>query len=141
MPKKSYNTKQREFLIDFFKSCKNQCFTIEEVLKHAESNGINIGQTTIYRNLEKLVDEGIILRHSMPPLNGAYFQYVHDKKDEHEHYHLYCTHCGNVTHLTCEHFDELLAHIQREHKFNFDNQKTVFYGCCEKCADSLNKHE
>lgn len=135
MPKKAYHTKQRNFLVAFFKSNADRCFTIEEVFASAAERGSAIGQTTIYRNLEKLAAEGVLLKHAMPAGTGAYFQYLEHGHNANGHYHLLCTGCGSVTHLDCDCLNELLIHMQREHKFDFDRQKTVFYGHCEKCAE------
>jgi Fur family ferric uptake transcriptional regulator len=137
MTKRNYNTKQRDFLIAFFKSNAGRCFTIDEVLANAAASGDVIGQTTVYRNLETLAGEGVLLKHAMPSGSGAYFQYLAHGAREPEHYHLLCTQCGGVTHLDCDFLNKLFAHLRREHKFDFDKQKTVFYGHCEKCADGL----
>jgi Fur family ferric uptake transcriptional regulator len=133
MQVKNYNTKQRDFLVNFFKSNAGGCFTVEEVLTHAINSGSNIGQTTIYRNLEKLAGEGILIKYNMPNGSGAYFQYSDCKNDD-GHCHLLCTACGGITHLECDYVKKLSSHILEEHKFNFDRQKTVFYGLCEKCS-------
>jgi Fur family ferric uptake transcriptional regulator len=136
MIKKNYSTKQRDYLIDFFKSNANGCFTIEEILRNAASDGIKIGKTTVYRNLERLAGDGIILKYNISSGGGACFRYLTDRAGDAAHCHLYCIGCGSVTHLDCGHIGKLGEHIRSEHKFDFDKSRTVFYGRCHKCADS-----
>ncbi len=131
MNKKTYSTKQREFLLDFFMH-RDACFTVEEIVRHARDAGIAIGQTTVYRNLEKLTDEGVILKFALPSESGACFQAA-GCREAGGHFHLICTDCGAVTHLECEHLDDLSAHMKTSHSFDFDAQKTVFYGRCRAC--------
>ena len=136
MLKKNYNTKQRDYLVAFFKGNANQCFTAEEVYANAKAAecGKAIGQTTVYRNLERLAQEGILLKHNMPAGISAYFQYLEPCKKEDGHFHLLCSDCGSVIHLDCGFINELAKHMREEHKFSFDKQKTVFYGHCAKCS-------
>jgi Fur family ferric uptake transcriptional regulator len=136
MPSKDYNTKQRDFLTGFFRSNPGECFTIEETFRRAVDGGVTIGRTTVYRNLGKLARDGVILKHILPS-GGACFQYLDSGAEDGEHYHLFCTVCGNVTHLECGHLNGLSKHMSKEHGFCFDKQKTVFYGRCGKCADGL----
>lgn len=129
---KRYKTSQREYLIDFFKDNPNICFTIEEILQKAKENGAGIGQTTIYRNVEKLVDSGFIVKNTIPDTKSSYFRYL-DKCGGPAHYHFLCTSCGNIEHAQCNHLNCVTEHVFSEHKFKFDLGRTVFYGVCQNC--------
>ncbi|MDR0426685.1 MAG: transcriptional repressor [Clostridiales bacterium] len=140
MRKKSYHTKQREFLIEFFRRNADGCYLIGDIMAYAAAQNAAIGQTTVYRNLEMLVQEGVLLKHSLSPSGGAYFQYLDHERQAEPHYHLLCTSCGAVAHLDCGHILETAAHIRKAHGFVLDGQKTVFYGLCETCVDPDEGH-
>ena len=132
---KNYNTKQKKFLIAFFESNPDKCFTVEDICKSALDDGIRIGQTTVYRNLEALIREGIVLKRTMPEGNIAVFQSLLCETRKHDCHHLCCTDCGTVIHTDSNYIKKLLAYIGKENKFNCDIQRTIFYGLCEKCAN------
>ena len=59
-PRSKYKTKQREILLDYFAKVPGVHITASDVCEYFKSQGSPIGQSTIYRQLESLVDEGII---------------------------------------------------------------------------------
>ena len=66
-----YKTKQKEILINYFKSSPGKHITAGDVCEHCKAQGENIGQSTVYRQLEKLVDEGIINKYIIDPGSPA----------------------------------------------------------------------
>ena len=61
----SYSTKQKEILLDYLKSVENKHFTAGEVCEYFKGHGI--GQSTVYRRLDKLVEEGVIKKYTVDP--------------------------------------------------------------------------
>lgn len=92
---------------------------------------INI--TTIYRNLDQLENEGIIMMHRLPDGEEKVYQYVIPKRDCSHHLHLYCKKCGAIIHLDCDFMDELKTHLLAEHGFLIDTQQSMIMGLCENC--------
>lgn len=91
------------------------------------------GNSSVYRLLPMLCEEGV-LRRSQDATGGAVYQYVAGSGAVcRTHFHLQCTTCGNVTHLTCGCGEEITAILEKEHGFAVDNGKTVFYGICAAC--------
>ena len=61
MEKKSkYNTKQRDLIISYLKTVPGKHVTAGEICEHFEGIGVNIGVSTVYRQLDRLVDEGAV---------------------------------------------------------------------------------
>ena len=58
--KKSYSTKHQEELLNYMKSTAGTHITAGDICMHMRSEGKNIGTATVYRQLEKMVDEGIV---------------------------------------------------------------------------------
>ena len=130
--KNRYNTKQRERILTYLKDNKDSNITAEEILNHFNSIGEKIGKATVYRFLNNLVKENIIKKYMVEGRNCSCYQYIEGQNCE-EHFHLKCEKCNKIIHLECDEFKEVQNHIAKEHKFQLDNLKTVFYGICESC--------
>ena len=55
-----YKTKQREALFTYFASIPGQHFTVNDVCAYFHAQGYPIGMTTVYRQLDRMVDEGLV---------------------------------------------------------------------------------
>lgn len=131
---KIYKTKQREAILNCLRENKDKHVTVEMIISYLKSGGNSVGQTTVYRTLDKLVADGILIKYAT--LNGisTCYQYLEQSENNAMHCHLVCVKCGQLIHLDCSYVDELSIHIQKEHHFSLDNLKTVLYGCCENCS-------
>ncbi len=135
----SYKTKQSSDLIDYLKTIEGQHFNVCDIHDHFQKEGKNIGTTTIYRQLEKLIDEGLVTKYILDPGSPACFEYV--SPDSHIHgnsgvcFHLRCEICGRLIHLECDELSDINEHIMGEHGFRVDPMRTVFYGVCETCLN------
>ena len=129
-----YKTKQREIVENCLKSNNERHLTVDEITDILRQKGADVGRTTVYRTLEKLIQEGRVRRYAAAKGDSACYQYLTDNAC-HEHFHLKCTGCGKLLHIKCEHMKELNEHILSEHKFRVDKLQTVLYGLCEDCAE------
>ncbi len=128
--KKKYNTKALSLVHDCLRECGGAHMTADEITALLTSRGEKIGKTTVYRNLEKLVNSGLVHRYTGG--DSACFSIADDSC--HEHFHLRCQECGKLIHIECSHMDELSHHIADEHGFKVDRFKTVLYGLCGECS-------
>jgi len=131
MDTKNYKTKQREDLLNFFKSNKDKCYLAKDIIKNSS---INLGEATIYRSLAKFVDDGILKKFISPSGEGAYYQYNECMDHCSSHFHLKCVKCGVLVHMDCDFMAHMTAHIKDEHGFFVDNSKTTLYGTCKNCS-------
>lgn len=134
-----YNTKQRDLILACLKEHQSQHVTADNIMDYLKEQGTSVGQATVYRNLDKLIKEGVVLRYAGAEGQGACFQYVDCTESCSAHYHLVCVACGQMTHLQCEYLDEMTAHLLEHHQFNIDKYKTVIYGLCNTCS-SVKSH-
>lgn len=132
-----YRTKQRELILACLKEHRSQHVTADNILDYLRTQGAQVGQTTVYRNLDKLTKEGVVVRYAGPEGQGACFQYAECEGEHGAHYHLVCICCGQMIHLQCEYLDEMTAHLLEHHQFSIDKYKTVIYGQCRRCAAKL----
>ncbi|MBR2812578.1 MAG: transcriptional repressor, partial [Solobacterium sp.] len=114
--------------------------TAREAHEQFLNDGVKIGLATVYRQMEKLVDQGVLIKYAVDEHSPACFVYSgHGRREE--CYHLKCTSCGRLIHLHCEEVSRLQEHILAEHGFTIDTARTVFYGLCASCRTSEKKHQ
>lgn len=95
--------------------------------------GEKIGKATVYRTLNKLVQEGLVTKYIAEKGMSACFAYRVQPECA-KHTHLKCVVCGELFHLDCDKMQKLLRHINEAHRFRIDPSKTVFYGLCDSCT-------
>ncbi|MCQ2448626.1 MAG: transcriptional repressor [Clostridia bacterium] len=127
-----YKTRQRAAVETVLRSTEAHV-TADEIVELLAKSGQAVGRTTVYRCLERLVEEGQVRKYAAASGESACYQYIHAGHDCREHFHLKCTACGKLIHIECDHMSELSAHIDGEHGFSVDPLKTVLYGLCKDC--------
>lgn len=133
-----YKTRQRDAIEAYLRTIMGRHFTAADVYEHFRHTDNPIGETTVYRQLDKMVNEGLIKKYFIDEMTSACFEYV-DPDDEHDeetpHYHCKCMKCGRLFHVECEEIHALGDHVYREHHFRIDPVRTIFYGVCGDCDD------
>ena len=135
--KPKYKTKQREALLEYLKETQGRHVTVSELCEHFVQAGSPIGQTTVYRHLEQMVQEGVVRKFFIDLNSPACFAFVcEDEKPAVENcFHAKCEKCGKLIHLHCEELKFLQEHLREHHRFELDPRRTVLYGVCEACQE------
>ena len=130
-----YKTKQRGLIIDCLKSAPDGHVTAGDIVSYFRSRGDSVGQSTIYRQLESMVDEGIVSKQIIDKNSPACFEYIGSESHVHSEscFHCKCEKCGKLIHMHCDELEEMEKHILKDHAFKIDPRRTVFYGICENC--------
>jgi Fur family ferric uptake transcriptional regulator len=129
----NYRTRQGQSILDYMKSLEEGHITVNQVVRHFEGTEEAVGQTTVYRHLEKLAADGIIRKYMMHDGKSACYQYTNAEKNCREHFHLKCESCGAFIHEDCDFLDKISRHLLRRHHFKINLLKTVLYGTCKTC--------
>lgn len=129
----SYTTKQRDAIVSYLSSLGAAHVTAGRIAEHFKEQEICVGLTTIYRQLDKLVQQGVVKKYTVDGINGACYQYISEDSDMNDHYHLKCEMCGELIYLQCDYIDALSRHFLENHLFALEPQKTLFYGRCNNC--------
>ena len=130
----NYKTRQRETLINYLESVQGDHTTVNDICAHFKSLGLSIGQATVYRQLEKLVDEGIVSKYIIDANTPACFEYIGAHSHEEETcFHCKCEKCGKLIHMHCDELSGIGAHLLADHHFKLNPNRTVFYGVCSEC--------
>jgi len=129
----NYKTKQHDAILDYIISLGGAHVTASQIARHLEKEALPIGRATIYRQLDKLTENGILRRYVTDGISGACYQYEGRKEPCDAHLHLKCESCGELLHLECEALGDLERHVLDEHAFQVNATKTVLYGKCDGC--------
>ncbi len=128
---KVYHTQQRKILIDFMQKNHEKSFTIEEIL--SSIGGAGISQSTAYRLITKLFEDGIVKRSVSE--TGRSYVYQYKNNDECVgHLHMKCTGCGKVYHLDSGITSSIQNGIKNTANFELDSH-TVLLGKCNSCKE------
>ena len=118
-------SKQRELVLQTVEAlCDHP--TAEEIYEKTVPECPNISLGTVYRNLNSLVDAGLVRRVSIP---GKADRFDHTLC---WHSHLYCNACGNV--VDAEVDEKQVMKLVRRQKGVVQDCAVVLFGLCEDCA-------
>ncbi len=92
-----------------------------------------VNPSTVYRTLDLLVDEGLVLRTDLGGDRAFY-----EPAREHAHHHLVCQSCGAVQHLHEEQLGDLRERIRTNTGFALGSGEITLFGTCATC-DSKQK--
>ena len=137
MGKAPYKTKQMEELLTFLESAQGRHITVNEIYSYFKEKDISVGTTTIYRHLEKMVNEGLVAKYVIDGTSSACFEYIGNGNSSKESvsYHCKCEKCGKLIHLHCSEVESLKEHMIEKHDFQLNPIRTVFYGICKECRN------
>jgi Fur family ferric uptake transcriptional regulator len=133
----NYYTRQGQSILEYMKSLSGGHVTVNQIVRHFEGTEEAIGQTTVYRHLERLAAGGKIRKYILRKDKSACYQYLESGAECREHFHLKCETCGRLIHADCDFLDDVEAHLLSRHDFQIDMLKTVFYGTCKECLAAV----
>lgn len=126
--REEYHTKQKELILNVIKNLNHE-FTVKEIYDELKAS---TGLTTIYRVIDKLVEEGCIEKTVGD--KTTYYQYL-EKCDCDNHYYLKCINCGKLIHVDCDCINELSSHILKKHGFVTTKDHIILQGTCKRCIE------
>ena len=136
MEKTGYRTRAQEEILEYLRNTPGEHHTTAEIHDFFSRGGRPIGTATIYRQLDRFVEEGLVQKYILGPGESACYAYVKSGAECSEHFHCKCEKCGKLIHLDCEELQEIRGHLQEHHGFLWDTGRTVFYGVCAACQQA-----
>ena len=122
-----YNTKKKDIKNNGIKKQKHE-FTVKDIYDELKDQ---VGLTTIYRMIDKLITENILNRYISKD-NTTYYQYLKECEED-NHFYLKCDNCGELVHIDCDCIEELSNHIINKHGFKPNKKNIIINGTCERC--------
>ena len=162
-----YHTRQKDSILALLQEQEEQFLTVDEIRLRLTQDGISVGQSTVYRTVERLVAEvrdgvveirlvrrvdelvefeavlvadGVVSKVPSVDRSSARYCYV-GRPETAAHGKLVCLQCGATRPLECHMLDELSQHLEGAHGFRIEPSRTVLYGLCAKCADGIDHSE
>ena len=120
------NTRQKEIILECIKeNCTHP--TITEIMERVNEKDPNVGQATVYRNINKMLEEGLIDK-----VYSARDTFHYDA-DTREHDHLICTRCGKIIDLFDSDYTNKKKDVTTKYSFQVEKVSTVYKGICSDC--------
>lgn len=129
----TYNTKQKELILKIIKKQKKE-FTVKDIYEEVKDK---TGLTTVYRLIDRLVEEGVIAK-TIEKDNKHKYQYL-EKCEENNHFYLKCKNCKTMKHVDCDCIKDLSNHILINHEFITSKENIIINGICKNCQKIYNK--
>jgi Fur family transcriptional regulator, ferric uptake regulator len=124
-------TRQRELIWETLTAEPEHHLSADDVVERVRAELPQVNASTIYRTLDLLVAEGLVLRTDLGG-DRAYYEPAH----EHAHHHLVCESCGAVEHLHDEQLGDLRARIKSNTGFVVGSGEITFFGLCAGCRSA-----
>lgn len=126
------NTRQKEIILECIRKDDSHP-NISKIMKRVNEKDANIGQATVYRNINKLLDEGLIEK-----LYGSLDEFCYDGSLI-EHDHLICMKCGRIIDLFDNDYTSKKKTIAKKYSFKVEKASTTYKGICIDCQNNLEK--
>lgn len=104
-------------------------FTSKDITSALADQGTKVGTATVYRNLERLEEEGIIARTSIEGTSSICYRFLPDAPED-VYFFLKCEECGNLSPIDCGELQKLYEHVIEHHHVRINPTKR----CCTACA-------
>lgn len=119
------NTLQKQIILEQMKKMHHPA--AEDVYQAVVREHPSISKATVYRNLNKLAEEGMLSHVHLP--DGA------DRFDlrTEKHYHIRCKECGGVFDVNMPYFAGLEEQIADKNGFDIEGHEITFVGLCPDC--------
>ena len=124
-------TKTRLAVLEIF-SREDHPLSVAEILLYLKKSGLTVNKTTVYREMEFLLEKSIVSavfldeKHTKYELNLAH------------HHHLVCRNCGNIEEVEMKEIEDLFEVVEKKlkQKMKFTNiiHNLEFFGICGKCS-------
>jgi len=119
-------TKTKKAIIDVLS--ENHCLlSKQELTKKLEAKTIKPDRSTIYRELQFLIKNNIIIKNTIAGVDYLEIPQNH-------HHHLVCMGCHSISKVTIRNYlKKQEKQIAKQNKFTIINHSLEFYGYCHHC--------
>ena len=136
MEKQIYKTKIKEKIVQCFTENDEASYSAKDIYLNLKQKGEKVNITTVYRNLDTMTGDGLLIRFQDSKCEKALYKYSGKEGDCRTHLHMKCVECGAVIHLNCRFMKEIKTHIKSDHGFSILCSNSVLYGICKDCGKS-----
>ena len=98
-----------------------------------------VNKTTVYRNLDKMTENGQLIKHKSMVSEGYIYQHADEHMHCEDHIHFQCCKCGSVIHLDDKKTTAYLKAISETLGLSIDLGLSTLNGICPKCKENQNE--
>lgn len=125
-------TAQRALIWEILTAEPDAHLSADEIAGRVQARLPQVNASTVYRNLDVLVEDGLVLRTDLGDAK-AYFEPAH----EHAHHHLVCERCGAVAHVHDDVLADVATRIRDRTGFRVGSREVTLHGVCRACAEAV----
>ncbi len=122
------NTIQGQLVLNAVRQLGNHP-TADDVYNYVVQMHPNISKGTVYRNLNSLAEDGILIKISVPDAADR-FDHTLEK-----HYHIKCMNCKEFVDVNLDYMQELDDKVAESTKYKILSHDVVFKGICNNCCN------
>ncbi len=104
--------------------------SVQEIYEQIRQRLPAVNQSTVYRALERLKDQGKVSVSDM-----GIGSVVYESVDNEMHHHLVCQKCGRIFTLKHAEIAPFFNDIEQKHQFQIITNHLVLFGMCEVCQE------
>ena len=131
--KKEYSTQCKNDIMEYLQSHADQRFRAADIVEYLNQKGRITNQATVYRNLSRMTESGLLIKSKNATDECCYYQYADETHHCAEHLHIQCRECGKVIHLDGAFMGKFYKYIQSEYEFALDCKNSIIVGLCRAC--------
>ena len=130
-----YKSKHRDQILEVLREQEGRHLTAGQLLDRLREKGLTIGVATIYRQLDRLVEEGLVNKYMVDAVTGACYEFKGEHGGESAYVHGKCEKCGKVVHIERRSVEAAMQSLSGSEGsgFELDCTRTLFYGICGDC--------
>lgn len=134
-----YKTKARESIVAYLQVNSEKRFTAREIYDFIKNEVEGVNRTTIYRNLDKLCEQGDLVKFKEPNQDAWFYQFSSGNSHCDKHMHAQCSQCGKIFHLEDDFVNEFEEKLQALYGLDINESKSIIIARCEDCNKNKNK--
>jgi Fur family transcriptional regulator, ferric uptake regulator len=120
-------TRQRSLIWDVLVQANGAHLSVAEVQIAVTALGSPLHRATIYRTLDRLVDDGLVVRTDLGSDRDQY------EIGHHHHHHVVCAGCGHVEHVRHHTVERAIRRIEDDSGFDLTDAGLSLSGRCRSC--------
>lgn len=127
---KGYRLTKARRAIDHIFTEVHSPLSVDDISTRLELHGLTPHRSTIYREMEALVNEAILREIDLGEGHKRY-----EIKNQIEHQHLICDSCHKVDCVELPQLNELLQKLTKEQNFSLHKSSVELIGYCKQCLE------
>ncbi len=128
-----YKTKHKDEIVGLLSARSDASFSAGDIYESLVAEGIAISKSTVYRQLDSLIEARLIKRFYSSSNDEYCYRYMGSECKKIDYYTFHCEKCGKVVNVSKEDLGSLSTLLLSKYSFNIKAENSVLSGVCEGC--------